>query len=326
MKKIIVIGLSVFILSIFNYSRAFAQEFNSSLPFLNIGPDAYLLSLSEARTAVLAGSADIYSNPANLSLEKRSDLDVSYTFWIADTRLSHASVNFKRKNDAIAFGILTSTVNNIESRQQPGAATGTFSDQNFSIAGAYSRKFGPLAVGLNGMYLYEQFYQNHATGYAFTGGASLNLLNKRLRLAATLRNIGKMSPLKNTRSDLPKTFTAGFDAKVAQFSTPDQSEIPILIKLSTDYIKPLNNINLNKSTSQNNGLIAQTNGFIASGLSVEIANLIQLRGGYRFSSTTVRKTSFGLGIIANDISADFAYVPFETGFGNVYSFGLKYYF
>ncbi|HKJ33868.1 MAG TPA: PorV/PorQ family protein [Balneolales bacterium] len=313
-------------MSFFSYSWALAQEFNSSLPFLNIGPDAYSLSLSEARTAVLTGSSDIYTNPANLALENRSNLDVSYTFWIADTRLSHASVNFKRENDAIAFGILTSTVNNIESRQQPGAAMGTFSDQNFSLAAGYAHTFGPLSIGLNAMYLYEQFYQDNASGYAFTGGATVNLLNSRIRLATTLRNVGKMSPLKETRSKLPRTFTAGFYAKLAQFSTPGQSEIPILIGLSTDYIKPLNEINLNGTTSSNNGLISQTNAFVTSGLSIEIAQLIELRGGYNFSNTTVRKTSFGLGIITNNISADFSYIPFETGYGNVYSLGVKYYF
>jgi len=65
---------------------------------------------------------------------------------------------------------------------------------------------------------------------------------------------------------------------------------------------------------------------VTSGLSIEIAQLIELRGGYNFSNTTVRKTSFGLGIITNNISADFSYIPFETGYGNVYSLGVKYYF
>jgi hypothetical protein len=317
--------LVAFVFSVICYSTVFAQEFNSSLPFLNIGPDAYTLSLSEARTAVLAGSADLYTNPANLALENRSNLDASYTFWIADTRISHASVNFKRKNDAIAFGVLTSTVSNIESRQQPGASNGTFSIQNFSIAAAYSRKFGPLSFGLNTMYLYEQFFQNSATGYAVTGGAALNLLNQRVRLGAAIRNVGKMSKLKETRSKLPTTFSAGIHAKVVQFSTPGNTEIPVIIAVNSDYVKPLNEANITDS-QQSSGLTPQTNGFVTSGLSVEVAQLIQLRGGYRFSKTTARKMSFGLGILANDIQTDFAYVPFETGFGNVYSVGFKYYF
>lgn len=324
MKKIF---FSIFILlAVITVQQTEAQDINSSLPFLNIGPDAYSLSLSEARTATLTGASDLYNNPANLALEKKSSLDASYTFWIADTRISHASINFRRKNDAFAFGVLTSSVNNIEARQQPGPAIGTFSMQDFSVAAAYARRIGPFSLGGNIQYLYEQFYQQKATGYAFSFGSSLNLLRNRLRLGAAFKNIGHMNKLGDTRSELPTNLNFGAHMKVAQFSTPGNSEIPVVIALSADYVKPLHNKAINNTVTSNSGLKSLNNGFFTSGVNIDIAQLIELRGGYRFSSETSRKTSWGLGVMSNGIHIDFAYVPFSTGFGNAYSIELRYYF
>ncbi len=320
-RIIIISGLFPFLAN-----QAFCQVLNTSLPFLNIGPDAYSLGISEARTATLTGAADIYSNPANLAMEEKSSLSASYTFWIADTRISHASVNFRRKNDAIAFGILTSSVNNLEARQQPGPANGTFSMQDFSIAAAYARRFGPLSVGANIMYLYEQFYQQNAGGYAFSAGTSVNLLQKRLRLAASVRNIGRMGILNDTRSELPANFNFGAHTKIIQFSTPGNTEIPVLISASADYTKPLKNRALTSNTSTTAGLNSLQNGFVSAGLNVSISELIDLRGGYRFEKNAARSFSAGLGLITNGIHIDFAFVPFETGYGNAYSVGLRYYF
>lgn len=307
-------------------NAAYCQELNTSLPFLNIGPDAYTLGLSEARTATLTGASDIYSNPANLAMEEKSSLNASYTFWIADTRISHASVNFRRKNDAIAFGILTSSVNNLEARQQPGPSNGTFSMQDFSIAAAYARRFGPLSFGANIMYLYEQFYQQNAGGYAFSAGTSVNLLNERLRLAASVRNIGRMDKLNDTRSELPSNLNFGAHTQIVQFSTHGSSEIPILVSASLDYTKPLNNKGLIGSSSTTAGLHSLRNGFVSAGLNINVSQLIDLRGGYRYDKNSARNFSAGLGLVVNGIHFDFAFVPFDTGYGNAYSAGLRYYF
>lgn len=196
--------------------------------------------------------------------------------------------------------------------------------QDFSVAAAYARRVGPLSVGANIMYLYEQFYQQNASGYGISLGSSLNLFRERLRLAASVRNIGRMSYLANTRSELPTNLNFGVHAKIIQFSTHGSSEIPILISASTDYTKPLNDRAL--TTSQTQGLNPLKNGFASVGLNVNISQLIDVRGGYRIDKNSARKFSAGLGIITNGIHIDFAFVPFETGYGNAYSVGLRYYF
>jgi len=56
-----------------------------------------------------------------------------------------------------------------------------------------------------------------------------------------------------------------------------------------------------------------------------VEDIISLRTGYK-TRDTVRPWSLGLGLDIETISANYAIVPFETGFGTVHSLGLQYQF
>ena len=305
--------------------KVLAQQ-TTSLPFLTIGPDAFSLSTGEARTAVLNGASDIFTNPANLALEKKSSVGASYTLWISDTRISHASANILKGNQAFAVGVLTNTVNHFEARQVAGPSQGTFSLKNFAMAAAYSRKIGPVSFGASALYIYQSFYQASAGGYAFSFGASGNILPNRLRLSAALLNTGKMNKLNDQASRLPTSFNAGIWTRLIQFATPGYNEIPISIAASADFTQPVNETNIDATATGSTDYKQQKNGFVTTGVNVTVAGLIDLRAGYRFLKSSAREVSFGLGLQTNGIHMDFAYIPFNTGFGNAYSVGLKYYF
>lgn len=300
------------------------QQTTSSLPFLTIGPDAYILSTGEARTAGLNGSADIFTNPANLAQEKLSSVSASYTLWISDTQISYASANILKGDHAFAFGVLNNAVNHFEARQVPGASQGSFSLKNLALSGAYAQRIGPVSVGVSVLYLYQSFFQSSSSGYAFDFGASADILPDRLRISATLLNAGKMNPLNEQESRLPTTFNAGFWTRLAQFATPGYSEIPVSVSVSADYVQPLNESNIEGAGQ--NAYSDQKGGYLTSGMNITIAGLIDLRAGYRFLKSSARNASFGLGFQTDGIHIDFAYVPFKTGYGDAYSVGLKYYF
>ncbi|HKI47465.1 MAG TPA: PorV/PorQ family protein [Balneolales bacterium] len=302
-----------------------AQQ-TTSLPFLTIGPDAFSLSTGEARTAVLNGAADIFTNPANLAMEKKSSVGASYTLWISDTQISHAAVNILKGNQAFAVGVLTNTVNHFEARQVAGPSQGTFSLKNFAMSAAYSRKIGPVSLGASALYIYQSFYQASAGGYAFSFGASANILPNRLRLSTALLNTGRMGKLNEQASRLPTSFNAGVWTRLIQFATPGYSEIPVSIAASADFTQPVNETNIDATGSESTAYKQQKNGFVTTGVNVTVAGLIDLRAGYRFLKSSAREVSFGLGLQTNGIHMDFAYIPFNTGYGNAYSVGLKYYF
>ncbi len=60
-------------------------------------------------------------------------------------------------------------------------------------------------------------------------------------------------------------------------------------------------------------------------MSADIADLIQLRGGYKFGPTA-RPISTGLGLVIDPVTVKYAMIPFTTGYGMAHSIGVQFYF
>jgi len=292
----------------------------TGLEFLNIGPNAHSLSLSEAHTAVPLGSNSIFSNPANLMLSDRSSLGVSYSLWIANTQNTQASAAIRRDNDTFAFGVLSSISDEIEQRDNPGPSSGTFSVQYLALSAAYARSISFISAGVSASYLYEQLFQQNATGFAFSLGATAELLDERLRIGTALTNSGRMSRLDVERTEVPTRWRAGIDVNAVQISAFSGAEIPIVINLSTDVVVPLDD-----ETDPNTDNSIESDSFMAFGLQAELYEMIGLRAGYR-TGNTIRSWSLGGSINVDPIQFQYAFIPFETGFGSVHSISLQYFF
>ncbi len=310
--------LSVLFL-VFGIGTAFSQS-NSGLQFLNIGPNAHSLSLSEAHTAVEAGSSSLFTNPANLMLSDQSNIAISYSLWIQDTRNTHASAMFLRENDAFSVGFLSSIIDGIEGRNNPGPVGSDLSVTYLAVSGAYARQFGLLSVGISGSYLYEQIVQQNASGFGFSAGATASLVDDRVRIGTALTNAGRMGELINERSELPTLFRVGIDADAIQLSAFSGQEIPLLVKLSADFVMPIDE-NLGENTEN----LLESGNYFAFGLDANLYDMINIRGGIRTGNTS-RRWSLGAGIDVDPIRFHYAFIPFETGFGTVHSISLQYFF
>ncbi len=297
-----------------------AAHTQTGLDFLNIGPNAHSLSLSEAHTAVPLGSNSIFTNPANLMLSEHSSLGVSYTLWIGDTQHTQASASIKRENDMFAAGVRSSVVDDITLRSAPGEPDGSFSVQYLSLSGAYARSISILSIGVAGSYIYEQLFQQNASGFGFNAGITAQLLDERLRIGTAVTNAGRMSKLDIERSELPTRWRTGFDLNAVQISAFGGSEVPVVINLSGDFIAPLKDEFFSNSENA-----IESGSFFAFGLQAELYEMIILRGGYR-TGDTVRNWSAGAAINVDPVQFQYAFVPFETGFGMVHSISLQYFF
>lgn len=293
---------------------------DAGLNILTVGPGSESLGLNEAVTAELLGASNLYSNPANLAMEQSSTLNADYTLWVGGLTHTHAAVNLKKKKRAVAFGFLGSGADNLQLRKnRAGPAEGTFNISFLSLSGGYAYKLGPIALGAAVQYIREEYYIYNASGYAANFGASTELWNKRIRIGSSLLNLGEMSKLRNTATNLPTTFRAGFDAAIFRFTPPENKDLLITVNLKNDWVYPIHAV---KNTTQSpSALDPYTN--IA--LEFDIAETIQLRTGYK-SGDTVRHWSAGAGINVESISANYALIPFDTGFGTVHSLGISYRF
>ena len=296
---------------------------SAGMSFLLTGPTAWNMGASEAHTAALTGPSGIFLNPSLLALEFSSSAAASYMIWPAtDTQNHFAGALFRRNRDAFGVAVLSSVIDDIPFRSGPTQSPdGYFAVRYMALAASYARSHGPVSAGITGMYLYEQFFRQDAVGLAFNAGVALSLLEERMRLGASVRNIGSMSELSETATVLPAVLSLGADVQVLQFSTSAlDDEIPFLWSLSADYIKPLADIRPAGEPGSD-----PRAAYVNIGTELNIAQLIDLRAGYR-SGDTQRRFSFGTGVSAGDFYISYAYMPFKTGFGNAHAIGLLFYF
>lgn len=299
-------------------SQAFSQ--GTGFEILTTGPNSEALGLNEATAASLLGASSIYTNPANLAFESSSGFNADYSLWIGGLTNTHAAVHFKREKSAVAFGLLASEADDFELRSRPGPSQGSFSVSYLSLAGAYAFSYKNLALGTTFHYLREELYIYNASGYALNAGLSSHWFDRKLYISAALQNLGRMDLLNNERTQLPANLRGGINAKV--FAIADgENRFPVSVSLLSDIVYPLNEEN----GSESSNTISRDEVFFNIALSIEAANIITLRGGYKTGSTS-RSFSFGTGILLNNITANYALIPFETGFGTVHSLGIGYRF
>lgn len=298
-----------FLVLLYGGMEVSAQD--SGLDILSIGPGTQALGLNEAVTAELLGASNLYSNPANLALENSSSLTADHTFWIGDLSHTHAGINLRNNNRAIAFGFLGSQADDIPLRgNQPGTPEGAFNISTIAVSGAYAYKLGPLALGATLQYLREEYYIYNASGYATNLGAAGQLWDKRILVGASLLNVGKMKKLRNQATDLPTTFKIGYSIDLFSFNPPQNANLPISIALKNDVVIPLQKSQQTTQNEQSQDI------YMNIAVEISVAEIISLRTGYK-SGDTVRPWSSGFGLDIESISANYALIPFETGFGTV---------
>lgn len=308
------------LLILFTSSLHAQQDTGSGMDFLNIAPSPYQLSLGEATSATLTGSSAIYSNPALLVMEPFSSVEANYTLWIADVNNQYASVNFVNEDYAIGFGVYNSRSTEFEARSEPGPSQGNFDISYLSLSAAAAYQVGPISAGFTAHYLREEVLQLRANGYAVSAGVAGEFLNERVRLGAVIQNLGEMNDLGQVATPLPSMIRIGSTVDVIEFTTPGRNDLPILLSLHSEWIHPLEDLPGSDYTNQD-----KNDDFFSLAMSADIADLIKLRGGYKFGPTE-RPLSLGLGVVIEPVTVNYAMVPFSTGFGMAHSIGIQFYF
>ncbi len=326
MYRYTAIAALMLMLVIFPLNRLAAAGGSQStgLHFLLMGPSAHNMGASDAHTASLTGASAIFLNPALLSMENRSSATLSYMLWpFTDTQNSFAGLAYKHGKQTFGVALLSSLSDDIPMRTNPTTdPDGLFAVRYFSLAGSYSRAIGPLSIGVTGMYLYEQYFRDNASGLGMNAGLAMNVLDERVRLGAALRNLGSMNELAETATRLPTMLSFGTDIQLLQFSTSAiEDEIPLLLSVIANYNLPLNE----PDETDEAWLAYQGNGYFNTGLELNISDIIDLRAGVR-SGDTQRRFNFGAGLLISDFYFNYAFLPFQDGFGVAHAVSLQYQF
>ena len=163
-------------------SQATIHAQRSGVALLDVAPNPFALSLSEAGSAWGQGGSNSFGNPSLLVSSERSSIEIGYTNWIADTKNIFGSFHKKLDNRAFAISFYSAGLQDLEQRDEPGPTNGLFSVQYLSISAAYAQSFKWFNAGASVHYISEEIYPYRSNGYAFNIGLSRSFAKDRIQI------------------------------------------------------------------------------------------------------------------------------------------------
>ena len=279
----------------------FSQNIQTGLSFLKLSANARSSGMGEAVTAISNDHSSFYYNPSSIRSSNRSQVTVSHRNGFAETTTEYLGATIPGNDITIAFSALTTSVNGIEVRLQPGEAEGTFDARNGMLGvGAAINLSNDLLLGFTGKLLYEKIFVDEASGYAFDGGI-LYTFDENINIGFSTTNFGHMGILRSERSVVPATVRVG-----ASYHTSLSSDISLLA--ASDIVKTINDDGIH----------------VHGGTEAIYNSMFALRAGYQTGYET-KSFSGGVGILYGIIRFDYAFVPNNGAFTPNHLFSLSFY-
>ncbi len=281
----------------------------TGLSFLRIGVNAHAGSMGDTHVSNIRNAFATYWNPAGLVNGSHS-VAGSHRRWIGEVRAYDISTQLPLgSRSALGLALTATDSGDLEARTQPGEPDGLFGAQFISAGISYARVLRGLRVGMTAKYLRERIFDTNASGYALDFGLQTDILDERLALGFTVRNLGRMGTLETERTPLPRLVQGGITLSPLQIITVfDETRIlDLILRMEASH------------------LIDDRLTRLHFGIGVTIMELVDLRGGY-ISNDELRSYTFGIGLFFDRIDIDYAYIPFEDGFdGPGHMLSLLYY-
>lgn len=273
----------------------------SGMAFLKIGSGARNISMGDIGSVISNDVTSVYYNPANLAERSSSEVFVSHTEWIQDTRSELVAAKFNLFGLNWGAAINSTKISGIEVRENPGAAITEVSWQYFMGSLSAAKSFGErVTAGATIKYLYEGILSDDATGYAFDLGATYRLTPE-IKMALSLRNIGSMNELRAKSTVLPTDLRLG-----AVYN----SDI-----LKSSKIELTGGIEIQKYT-------AQDDIHINGGVEGVYDELLAIRIGYQTMYESKGITA-GAGLRWGILNFDYAINPFSQNLGSSHIVSVK---
>lgn len=261
----------------------------AGLPSLRQGGGAYAAALAGAGTALLNAQA---LNPAARQSRGRS-IAFNHQVSIQHIRQNHLHLTQARDRSTWTLSAQLLHDSGLERRTGPSAEPlGHFGVYEGAVGLSYARKLERTRLGLQLKFIRQSIFTQNASGLAADFGLVFDLA-ARLRLGATVRNLGRMNRLDRRETDLPLEARCG----VAFVGRAD-----LLVAVEAQ-------------KARGDDLTLHLGGEYRAG------EHLRLRTGYQ--STENRSLAAGLGLVGEHWVIDYAYLPFGAGLGDAHWVSLQ---
>lgn len=252
---------------------------------LRIPVGAASIATGGSTVALGNGLQNLYWNPASLAGVDNSEAMVSYSSWLADTKVNYGAVAMGLGTQGqIGLSIKVLNIGDIiETTEDAPEGTGRTLTPNFSVIGlTYARRMTDrVQLGFTGSYVSERIADLSATGFALDLGVQYDTGWRGLRFGFAMKNVGP--DMRFTGADLEERIIVPGDDPTAQPHVvrlqSSAFEIPSFLQLGVSYDIPM-------SGDKNAVLYGafQGNNFNTDeyrlGAEVPIGSFLALRGGF----------------------------------------------
>lgn len=280
----------------------------NGLAFLTLDPDPSGQAAGGAYTASGSGPFSAFFNPAGLASGDRNGLALTFQDWIADARTLGIAGRFGLgERGGAGLYVLSTSSGDLEARDLPGPAEGTFDVQYFAVGAAVARRFGPVQIGVAGKMISERVFDQSASGFAFDGGVQIEAMDG-IRVGGAVQHLGDMNELDAVATPLPTTYRGGISLRPFQLISSTESTALLSTALHAEVV------HRSEETDPTH---------VHVGGEATLFDLLTLRGGYIFGDP-VRSISAGAGLAVSSFRVDYAMLPLDTGFGTGQMISLGY--
>jgi long-subunit fatty acid transport protein len=201
----------------------FGQSFSSSAKgttaadFLELGVGGRAMGLGGAYTAVADDASALYWNPAGLTSVEKRDATFMHAQYLQSSFYDYAAyAQNLGKYGAFAAGFQYLNAGAITETDSNFNSIGTYTPYDLAVSAGYAYKFdglGPLldggALGLSVKYIRAVVLTSAQTAAMDFGVMSPEYLDRKLRLAAVVLNLGGTLKYEQMAENLPLTFKVG---------------------------------------------------------------------------------------------------------------------
>lgn len=261
-----------------------------AMSFLKIGVGAEAIGMGESHVAATNDLYASYWNPAGVGRIQRSQFGFMHNQWFED--IKHEYLGYVQPLGSlgvIGSSILYLSYGEIQGRDEHGKETHKFRPYDLAFVLSYGRRlFENSTIGFNVKWLREQIDEEYAQVFAFDVGALYSVGKGGLNLGLNLQNLGTKAKFDKESFELPTNLKLGLSYKLLKEA----------FTITADVNKPVDN-DVN----------------IGIGAGLEIAELLHLRGGYKYfiggnDLGVVSGLTTGLGVNIEGFQVDYAFVSY----------------
>ena len=261
----------------------------AGLPSLRQGGGASTAALAGAATALLSTQS---LNPAARQSRGRN---VAFNHQVSIQNIRHNQLHLTQARGRSTWGLSAQLLHDgdLERRTGPSAEPlGRFGVYEGAVGLSYARKLERTRLGVQLKFIRQSIFTQNASGVAADFGLVFDIA-ARLRLGATVRNLGRMNRLDRRETDLPLEARVG----VAWVGRADMR------------------VAVEAQKARGDDFTLHLGGEYRAG------ERLRLRAGYQ--STENRGLAAGLGLVGKHWVIDYAYVPFGAGWGDAHWVSLQ---